>query len=198
MVGPTGAGKTTLAQAILPRRDYAVVLASKPKDPVVASLRRLDSWQVTRTWPAYGQRLVLWPRIERTEDLPRQREVFQACLTDAYRSGGWTIYADELQYICDYLRLGNLMELLWLQGRSLGLSVVAGAQRPRHVPLAAYSMATHLFLWRTRDAADLRRLSEIGGVDTKAVSAEVARLRGHQVLYVSSDGVMLSTEVEAN
>jgi hypothetical protein len=106
-----------------------------------------------------------------------QREVFRRALEAAYTQGGWAVYFDELVYITEYLGLKADAELLWYQGRSLGVSVITSSQRPAYIPLLAYSMSTHMFFWRTNDQRDLRRIGEFGGVvDGRELANVVAQL----------------------
>lgn len=187
MIGPTGCGKTTLAAEIAGRREYVLVLACKPADPVIDTFRD-KGYRVTREWPVPNGRWILWPKNEAHEDLPRQRDVFARALQAVYRRGGWCVVADETRYITDFLKLSKHVELLWLQGRSLNVSVVSLAQRPRHLPLAAYSQATHLYLWNVRDRADMKRLSDIAGrVDMRRIMIALAKLDKHEHLYVNAN-----------
>lgn len=196
LIGPTGCGKTTLALQVLDLRGYPLVVSTKPRDPVVAELKA-DGYQVSRAWPPPSYRSVLWPPIDKPEDVDRQRAVIDQALREVYRTGGWTLYLDEARYVTEYLGLGKAVELLWLQGRSLGVSVIASGQRPRHMPLAAYSQATHLYVWRTRDRSDAQRLGEMsGGPPVLEVMAALDGLEGHEVLYMSATGEMWVTEVE--
>lgn len=157
---------------------------------------------MVRTWPEPSgelERVILWPKVKETSDIPHQREVIRDCLQDIYRDGGWCVYLDEARYITDYLGLGRLVELLWLQGRSNNITVVASAQRPRHLPLAAYSQASHLYLWPTRDMQDLRRVQEMaGGPSLPEVKAAMAGLPEHACLYLGQDGTMVGTKVVAS
>lgn len=191
LVGPTGGGKSTLALALLPMREHVVVLATKPADATLEQLRhndgfrKLSAWPPPRTWPP-ANRVLLWPRFRRASDQAKQRLVFGQALDDIFASGGWCLYVDELRYVTERLGFSDEMEMFWQQGRSVHLSVVACAQRPAHVPLSMYSQATHLFLWRTNDETDLRRLGGIGFADSKQIRETVARLELHDVLYVNS------------
>lgn len=152
---------------------------------------------MVREWPAYGDRLILWPRNSKTDDIATQRETFRRALRDVYRQGGWCVYLDEARYLTEFLGLSKLLELLWLQGRSLGVSVVSSTQRPRHLPLAAYSQASHLYVWHTRDEQDQKRLSQIaGGVPLRDIKAAMDSLPRHGVLYFNPDGEISTTKVD--
>ncbi|HZP28436.1 MAG TPA: ATP-binding cassette domain-containing protein [Acidimicrobiia bacterium] len=197
LIGPTGCGKTTLARAILGRRDYVVVVATKPRDPVVDSFRKAG-FRVTRTWPPppTWQHVVFQPRHQRRDDLPHVRAAIAAMLDDVYVSGGWCVYVDELWYCTGRLRLGDHLTDLWAQGRALGVSLVAAAQRPRHVPLAAYSQATHFFLWATGDEGDLARVGEFGRADRRFVQQTLASFPRHDTLYLHAiEGTAIRTRV---
>jgi hypothetical protein len=190
LIGKTRSGKTTLALQLLPLRRFVLVLATKPRDPLIDRLRR-QGYHVTRTWPVSTevyQRVVFWPRVERMGDQWEQEKAVAGCLESVYETGGWTIYLDEVRYVSEpsYLGLRSHVQLLWTQGRSLGVTVVAGSQRPAWVPLEAFSQADHLFLWRESDDANLKRVASIAGVHTQAMRELVPQLPEHQALYVNT------------
>lgn len=193
ILGHTGSGKTTIAYEILPIRDYVIVLATKPKDPLLSKSKGLG-YHVSRQWPIDGsifKHNVLWPKIERMADIYVQHDVIGRCLNDVYTAGGWCIYLDEVRYVCDKLRLRGMMEILWLQGRSQGVSIVATSQRPAWIPLEAYQSADHLFMFRESDMNNLKRLKEIGGVDRDALAYALQRIPKHDCIYVNTrDGDM--------
>lgn len=189
LLGPTGAGKTTLALELLPARKWVMVLGTKPKDSTLDRLIREDGYHRVDRWPppATVQRVILWPDITSMDQLGDQQAVFARALMETYRRGAWCLYVDELRYLTETLRLAKHMELLWQQGRSVGISVVAGTQRPARVPLAAYDQATHLFLFRDSDRRNLDRLADLSGdVDKVLVRETVQTLAPHEVLYVDT------------
>lgn len=212
LIGKTGGGKSTLARAILDHRAYVVAMASKPHDPTLDGFRR-DGFVLTRSWPpkrprrpklrADGSlaehRALLWPSMREMGDVHKQRAVFDVALRRIFETGRWCVYADELRYLAGTLGLKSHFELLWLQGRSLGVSLVASTQRPSWVPREMYSQATHLFLWRNGDEADLRRLSDIGGdhgLSPVELRHLVRSLPKHHVLYLHAEtGQLLTTKV---
>ena len=198
MIGPTGSGKTTMIRAILSRRDYVVFAATKPKDSTI-DLLESEGFTVVRKWSPRFDRQVLWPKIERMGDLSVQRKEIGLMMEDAYQQGGWTVVLDELRYVTDHLRLKQHVQLLLLQGRSLGVSVVSGSQRPRHVPLEAYSQAQHLFLWQTSDRQDLRRIREFSGriAESTVQGAMSSITDDHACLYLGADGRLQLTKANA-
>lgn len=195
LVGPTGCGKTTLGLHLLGRRDWVCVIGTKPRDRTLDGLRR-EGYRRLEEWPPpqHWNRVLLWPKRKSLADRYTQAAAIAAALEAIYRTGAWCVFADELQYLCERLGLADDLAELWQQGRSLGVSIVGASQRPRYVPLAAYSQATHLFLWRSNDEADLRRLSELNGADTRTVRAVLPQLGRHEVLYVNTrDGLLWRT-----
>lgn len=189
LLGPTGQGKTTLALEILPRRDYVVVFGTKAKDATLQKLIKQDGYIKAEEWPPppWADRVVLWPKTRKATYRIEQQKVFYDALVEIYMSGGRCVYLDELRYVCDTLRLAPYVENLWQQGRSLGISVVGGNQRPRFVPLNAYDQATHIFTWNFNDRENAKRLSEIVGIDEKEVTSIIRGLPKYDTLYINAD-----------
>lgn len=198
ILGTTDGGKTTIMKAILPRRRYRAIFACKPKDPLISACRR-EGYTVVRHWPppTHVERCVFWPKIERMSDANAQRQAFYNALYHIYESGGWCIAFDEAAYIARTLGLGHVLKFFYEQARTLKVSVVTLSQRPKEIPLLAYSCARHVFLLRETDAVNLKRLSEISGVNSQAVKRIVPTLPPFHCLYINSrTGDMVITKVE--
>jgi hypothetical protein len=202
LIGKTRSGKTTLALQLMPLRRFVVVLATKPRDPLLNRLRR-QGYHVTRKWPVpteVYERVVFWPRVEAMADQWQQERDVAGFLESIYETGGWTVYLDEVRYVTEpsYLGLRTQVQLLWTQGRTLDVSVVAGTQRPAWVPLEAYSQADHLFLWREADDSNLKRVASITGVRSREIRELVPQLPEHQALYVNTVTGALARTQAAN
>lgn len=198
LIGPTGQGKTTLALEILKLRAWVVALATKPRDATLDGLKR-EGWHKIEAWPPPRQarRVLLWPPFKKPEYERRQAAVMAEALEEIFEKGGWTVFADEVAYLVDELGLDTWLKRYWSQGRSLKLTLVAATQRPAFVPLAMYSQASWLFLWRSNDRRDLDRLAGLGTADAALVRREVQSLPQHEVLVVGTrGGTLVRTRVD--
>lgn len=197
-IGPSGSGKTTLAQQLLRLRDFVAVLGTKPSDPALSALESSGYKRIKR-WPPppSANRVLVWPKIKRREDIEDLRDVFADALDAIYAEGGWTVYVDELLWLKSRLSLGQPIDDLLTQGRALDVSVVTSAQRPFSVPQTALSQATYLALWSASDKRDLDRFGEIGGrVDRTLVRETVQHLPDHAFLWVNTrDGSLAVSRV---
>lgn len=197
LIGPTGTGKTTVAVQLLHRRAYVVGIGTKPRDSTFDYLARNGYKRVKQLPPAGNPpRVIVWPRSTTLDRAAKKRQaaIIRDTLDAAYSAGSWCVFVDELSYLSRTLGLAPELTDLWQQGRSNFVSLIGCTQRPRWVPLDAYSGASHLFLWRTNDRQDIARLAGLNGADAAAVQAIVPQLGRHELLYVNTrDGSMCIT-----
>jgi hypothetical protein len=211
MIGPTGCGKTTLELDLVEERDYVIFLSTKPQDETQEELGPLGFRLTNRVEEVsldISDRWVLHPGKARNkhesvnEEKIRHREFFRKALMFCYKQTGWAVIIDEGRYICDYLGLKDEVQVLYLQGRSGYNSVVMGTQRPRWVPLESFDQAMHLFFFKDSDLGNIRRISELAGLDRNAVMLAVPELEatedtGGQFLYYNTrTGVKMISKVE--
>lgn len=207
LIGPTGSGKTTLTNAILDRRKYILFLSTKERDDTQQELIR-EGYHVARNFSDVlldvSSHWIIKPSLNEKERLSvaavkaNQAGVFREALMRAFRDGSWTIVADEVRYLTKTLGLSEEVEIISLQGRSEGVTLVAGTQRPRFVPLEVYANATHLFFWRNPDGGDVARVAEMVGTGNRqGIVKAVTNLPFHHVLYYNvKTGDILTTVVE--
>lgn len=204
LVGPTGRGKTTLETAILPRRKYVVFFSTKRIDSTQDKLAAMGYKVIhsaAELHPDVTPLAILrppWPDGVSAKQLKEiHAEVFGEALMSIFRQGYWTVVLDEARYLTKDLGLADEAQLLWLQGRSLKITVVAGTQRPRWIPLEAYDQATHLFFFKDKDRPNVERVAEMAGLDRKTVQDVVPAMGKHQLLYANRDtDELVTTQVE--
>lgn len=190
LLGRTRAGKTTfMVQAIVPLRRYVVVLGTKPRDRSLYDPLLARGFHMMQSWdPDFERypRIVLKPplsapTVEAAKE--QQQGIFNDALLDLFEMGNVCIVCDEIRYFTDFLRLRTVIELLYLQGRSNGVSMVAGTQRPVSIPLVAFEQATHQFVWRLTGLDDAKRASEFLGQNAQRARYTIPRLPLHEFLY---------------
>lgn len=201
LIGPTGQGKTTLLTAILPRRQYVAVMATKPRDATMEEL--IDTgyarWEAWRNVPAAKvPRRVIWPDARGIDAEDNQQVVFRKMFDSINKEGNWCLVDDEGWYTGDVLKLKKEQRAMWVRGRSLGISYTVATQRPAWVPVEMYDMSTHLFFWRTTERNAVMRMSSLGSANESLVKYLVPRLEMHQALYVNTrTGEMRRTRTPA-
>lgn len=191
LIGRHGSGKTSLArELVLPRRDFVVVLATKKTDSSLYDPLQRVGYKLTNEFDPYDHdspKIIFKPTISGVgrEGRVNQAEAFGEALQGIFEAGSWCVYCDEVRYLSDNLGLAIELETLWMQGRSLGISMVAGAQRPVKIPVIAYD-ANHLFLWKSSDKRDIDTMSEFTGTNINVAREVIPRLPRHEALYIQT------------
>jgi len=176
--------------ALLPLHHYVAVLATKPRDATMNALIRqgyekYDRWPVMADPKQFPKR-VIWPDATRVDSDAEQKRVFEDAMARIYRIGDWTVAIDELWWFTNKLDMGEIIKTYYLQARSMGISLIAGTQRPAWVPREMYTSCTHLFFWRTNDETDLRSLQGIGFKSATIIREVVVNLDRFEALYINT------------
>lgn len=195
--GQTDSGKThvllKLLRDVVTPEHYGVFIATKKRDPILRK-NALPGWEIIRKWPpTYDDpHQILWPKIERPEQIRDQQEQIARFLVDAYTRGGRVVAIDELNYVSDDLRLKPLLNMLYQQGRTLGVSMFACAQRPRNLVMGALGQIQHCIVLDVPDRYDLQRLSEIRDRNTFLAAVDECDFGSHDFVYASRRLVCVS------
>lgn len=204
-IGPTGSGKTVLNRELLKRRDLVVVLGVKNRDKELYGPFQKMGYNLQHTFdpqpPADApEHLVLF--VPRTDGKHGQesRQIrtrrFRIALNGIMDVGYWCVYCDDVAYLSDQLHLSTELEEAWMIGRSELISVAASSQEPVNIPVMAYGMATHLFLFKNTDRRRAQRMAELTGVNREATEHIIMGLDDHEFLYVNrTSGLMVRSKV---
>jgi hypothetical protein len=188
VLGPTGQGKTLLIAELVSararaRESHVVFIATKPGDATLARL----GWPVIRAWPpGYGQaQVVFWPRAGKpSSGAGPQKMAIRRLLDDLWvPSSNRIVVFDEIATIENDLGLRRQVARYWREARSVGITIVAGTQRPRAVSRHMFSEPSWVFLFRFTDQDEARRAGEVGG-NRRRIAAAVGELRPHEFLAI--------------
>lgn len=204
IVGPTGSGKTTLADQISKVRTdndaFVIMPVTKARDKSLTTEGdNLRHFGIMREWNRTKadqlKRVMLWPLRDRDMTGPeftqRQRLTFLAMLDDVGNRGHRTVIVDEMHMMCDpeFIGLKKHIALAFHQGRSDDVTMVALSQRPSWIPVIVYPSVSHVYLANTGELDDLKRLAGIGRSDRRKVIEAVSQLGNHDWLYLNPTGV---------
>lgn len=194
LIGPPGAGKTTVMDAIKDRRSFNIFFGTKPADPLYNKLikegfRHIQNFSEIKQFDSHN--FLLWPKFAKTipETMQIQERVFRNALDRIVEQGGWTLWIDETKYTAEMLGLRKEISFCVDQLRSNNSSVICGAQRPAWLPQSVLANATHVFLWKSTNREDQIKLADVGGIDAKVVRDEAKSLGSHEFIYIKTRGV---------
>ena len=171
IIGDTGTGKSQLMTLLVEHRDSTIVTLTK-HDPSI-------KWEGTKTkeaadiTAARSRRWVLRPTYE------TQRVEIARMFEATWKQRGWALFLDETYYIARQLKLEKLLERHLTQGRSMGLTLIMGAQRPVDISRFVLSSCTHLIVFR-QDGRDAKTVAEAAA---NPISEALSALEPHQFLW---------------
>lgn len=202
LFGPTGRGKTTMLGKLLSRTankfeglltlqlgpDKALNHLGKPTDSwppkaAVLSLMRMEARDRKK------------PIIRRYEPRPTKPEHFLSIHRTAstmlrwmFGREGWALAIPDLQVTTDpgMMGLGKEVDQLIITIRKLRSSMFMDGQAPRWIPRSASDQTTHLLIWRNRDEAVVKRLSEIMGLPLKFLLYLFQQMEYHDCLWIDN------------
>lgn len=182
--GPTGSGKTYVAEDVKEAREWVVVIASKKSDETLdkgyKGFKRMDSWP-----PDWNTKMVLfWKKPKTIEDLEKMRKAIYGVMADVFIRGGWTIYFDDLAFISGTLKMDKQLRMMYTQVRSNNTSLVASVQRPFRVPVEVISQSSYILLFPTKDEEDIRRIASQSGQDFRRLRYQTEQLQQYQFLFI--------------
>lgn len=181
IVGQTGSGKTTVAEVILRRRPYVVVIDTKQ----------------TINWPGYEVHRSLESLVQSNAPKLTYRPTYREFANEAvqnmawewiYQRGNTTVYVDETAQVTrNAMVFPFYYGACFMQGREMGVEMISSTQRPSQIPGFVFSESEHVYAFRLRLRQDRKRVEDLSGIPEE----EIAALPKHRFMYARQDGEIL-------
>jgi hypothetical protein len=146
-------------------RKYVVVLRTKPDNIAFPGFTHARSHEAI--YNTKLNKIVIDLTKMRTLRFDQSIEA-RKLLEAIWKMGRWTLVIDEAFYVQRKLGLLDDLEMLFTQSRSLGISIIAGMQRPVWTTRFALTEAKHVFSFRVdgRDVPTIKESTstEMGGL----------------------------------
>lgn len=175
VTGQSGSGKSYAIATVLQQRaarwdtsELAVV--TKSTDDSIPLL----GWPQVSSYDELKQRkyrqAVFWPQTElkgtQREEYHEQRvyELLDALWPKPGEVANVVVYLDEVRYLEGLSRrMKKLIRMYWREGRSHGISIIAGAQRPVEMVRDQHSESRWKAVFPPADEGDMQRFAELLG-----------------------------------
>lgn len=175
VLGQSGSGKSFWVTCILLQRQIArgshiVVIATKPDD----STMHQTGWPITDTWPPPDPRQtgwIYWPKahgLGKHEQEEQARKIYELLSKLWKPDANVIVVVDEVADLCDDLNTRDApnkaaLVRYYREGRSQGLTVVGGTQRPQGVVRQMHSEASWTVCFAPKDEEDAERMAQVLG-----------------------------------
>lgn len=169
ILGPTGSGKSYFERTILAERarlrgSHIVVVATKPADATLKGL----GWPVVTRWPPGYKKpqVIYWAKARglNAEGRMGQRAAIEDLLDKLWKPNSNIVVAfDELAYLEHELGLRVPISTFYREARGLGITIVAGTQRPQGVSRYMHSESTWSVFFAPKDEEDAERMAQVAG-----------------------------------
>ena len=182
-LGCSGSGKTTLAEKVLSIYPYSVVLDTK-HDLNWKGYTVFDSLKDLIQNPA--ERNLYRPErgFERDSSYELQTELFEWI----WARKNTAVYIDEATQISTSTRICPSLFDLITRGRSRGISVLSGSQRPSGLKQEFLSESENIYCFQLRLPADKEKVLRFGGIDADLIEQKNFRARSKHYFCYSKNG----------
>jgi energy-coupling factor transporter ATP-binding protein EcfA2 len=179
--GKTNSGKSTLGYALLESLDKHHKVIVDPK-------HQFD-FQLETSYLCYSLEDVALAAKSGAETIIVRFEGetdevyddYDALFSWILRRGNTVVYIDELYLVMKTARTApESLKRLYTQGRTKGITVIAGSQRPREIPIVCMSESENACIFTLQIEEDRKRIAGIFGKEMKE------KQEGHQFWFINN------------
>lgn len=173
-------------------------IVPKPRDPASSywaprlGLKVIERWPPPASFPGRAPAgYMLWPKhlknVKPEQNWAHLAERIRPALYDQFWKGDSLTFADDAHTAAVRLDLNSQFEQHLTDGAGMGAALWLANQKPSgsvatgSLTTFAYSAPTHLVFGHDPDLRNIRRLSEIGGVDPELLAWTIRRLAIHRI-----------------
>lgn len=189
LLARTRFGKTTFAREVLDIRDWVVVFGTKPRDKELYDGFERRGYVIKDKWSPddlSDNRVIFRPSGGSLTDTEPQKRAFTRALEEIYEVGGWAVYIDEILVLARDLGMTGIINRMYTQAASNDVTMIAGSQRPRGVPLNMLEQSEWYALWRVPDLADRERGAELLGRNRGMAMEAMQMLPRYETMIVNT------------
>ena len=182
VVAVNGSGKSTLVAALAPRFRTAhnlVVILDPKRD---AAMRKLAPMASSQVKPRGGGMIRLVPQMDPTRKEAPCAEAADPWLAQVWNRGNCTLIIDELQMIATQNRFPPHLNLIYAQGRSRKISVLAITTEPVRIPMWVRSQSRTRIAGRVGEGGQRDYVAGLLWTDKKAFAARMDALPPYHFL----------------
>lgn len=151
--------------------------------PLILDTKHELRWKDYRVTSSISQALRDTPAIFRPHDGIRGRLDIRILLSQVYKRGGYSVYIDEVFALGgrNFQHYPEELDTLLTRGRSRGISIYTGTQRPVFIPKFCFTESRHIFVFALGDD-DRKHLARVVGIPKLADP-----LTGHKFYYFNRE-----------
>jgi hypothetical protein len=176
---------------MMKRGMWSVYLWTKPRDKTISNFIVKNRFKIVTKPPFNFKRepgkFAIKAEAKSLKDLRAAQEGLFANAMDAtWMTGKLALVLDELRYLTQILGLQDAVSVLFLQARSSSITLIAGSQRPRWIPIEAMSESKHFFIGPLLDKKDRQRLAEVLPLSTILLTEHLLE---NEFVYANMSGM---------
>jgi hypothetical protein len=168
-------------------------MANKPQDDVLEQLRG-EGWRRIKRWPpSYDDRhqgrehnqakVLMWPDYGRASRAVDNKGHFTFALDSMMAEGNWVIFIDEARYFVEQMGLRQMMDEIYNEGRSAGISLISCSQGTTWISRAMIEQETWLVAFRPRHEESQEDVAKVAG--SKIYMLDLDKLGHHEFMIAN-------------